>query len=337
MYQENKKVISIRLIYVIILLAVIIGISTFSVKYYREKKKERLANSFVVYTNNNPLQLGFIREERIKSSYRSEVVVRSNRNIELIKENQNSTKNNEMKIVGENEEEQTSEETVENIQQEAKEDVKDEDTEQAKIEVKDNNVLSSKETPEENIESNNNLESVDNSKEQEENKEEVKEESETDSKKYISINQVKISQEMDLTVRTGLSREDFIKLISGVKQDTSGFFKQNSGKIYDLCEKYSINEIFFCGIISAESGWNIAQNHRNTHNYISLMSNGKLINYATVDEGLTVAAQKLHANYLTPGGKFYHGKTLTAVKTNFCPASSKWVSLVYGRMQQIVK
>ena len=140
---------------------------------------------------------------------------------------------------------------------------------------------------------------------------------------------------MNLTKRTGLSREDFIKLISGVKADTSGFFEDNAGTIYDLCKTYSINEIFFCGLISAESGWNIASNHRRTHNYISLMKNGKLISYNSVYEGLKVAAQKLHNNYLAVGGKFYHGKTLAGVKTCFCP-SSTWVSLVYGRMQQII-
>ena len=133
-----------------------------------------------------------------------------------------------------------------------------------------------------------------------------------------------------------LSREDFIKLIAKAKCDTSGFFETNAGTIYDLCEKYSINEIFFCGLISAESGWNIASNHRRTHNYISLMKNGKLIKYSSVYEGLEVAAKKLHNNYLTPGGKFYHGKTLKGVKTNFCPASSTWVDLVYGRMKQIL-
>ena len=153
--------------------------------------------------------------------------------------------------------------------------------------------------------------------------------------KTVSISQVKISKSMNLTKRTGLSRKDFIKLMSGVKADTSGFFEKNAGKIYDLCEKYSINEIFFCGLISAESGWNIASNHRRTHNYISLMRNGKLISYDSVNEGLEVAAQKLHYNYLTPGGKFYHGKTLAGVKTCFCPSSS-WVGLVYGRMQQIL-
>lgn len=166
--------------------------------------------------------------------------------------------------------------------------------------------------------------------------EENKIEEDIDTTKYIKIKDVKISKGMDLTIRTGLSRDDFIKLIAKVKYDTSGFFETNAGTIYDLCEKYSINEIFFCGLISAESGWNIASNHRRTYNYISLMKNGKLIQYSSVNEGLEVAAKKLHYNYLTPGGKFYHGKTLSGVKTKFCPASSTWVDLVYGRMKQIL-
>ena len=153
--------------------------------------------------------------------------------------------------------------------------------------------------------------------------------------KYISIEEVKISSDMDITQFCGLSRDDFIKLISDCKADTAGWFEAHAGQIYDLCHKYQLNEIFFCGLISAESGWNIASNHRRTHNYISLMRNGKLISYSSVNEGLEVAAQKLHYNYLTPGGKFYHGKTLAGVKTCFCPSSS-WVGLVYGRMRQIL-
>ena len=140
---------------------------------------------------------------------------------------------------------------------------------------------------------------------------------------------------MDLTVRTGLSKQDFKKVIKNLKQDTSKFFYNNADIIYDLCEKYQINEIFFCGLISAESGWNIAGNHRKTHNYISLMANGKLIHYSSVEEGLEVAAKKLHSNYLTPGGRFYGGKTLAGVKKKFCP-SSTWVDLVYGRMSQMM-
>lgn len=154
--------------------------------------------------------------------------------------------------------------------------------------------------------------------------------------KYISLEEVTISEKMDLTICTGLSKDDFIKLISGVKQDSSKFFYDNAEIIYDLCQKYTINEIFFCGIISAESGWNIASNHRSTYNYISLMVNGKLKKFSSVEDGLEQAAKTLHNNYLTPGGRFYYGKTLSAVKTKFCPSSSTWTSLVYGRMRQIV-
>lgn len=156
-------------------------------------------------------------------------------------------------------------------------------------------------------------------------------------KTYTQIKDVKISKDMDLTVSTNLSKEDFKTVISGVKQDTSKFFYNNSDLIYDLCQKYELNEIFFCGLISAESGWKIADNHRRTHNYISLMSKGNLLKYNSVEEGLEVAAKTLHNKYLTKGGVFYYGKTLSAVKTKFCPASSTWVNLVYGRMKQIIK
>lgn len=187
-----------------------------------------------------------------------------------------------------------------------------------------------------NITSRNSDETRSQKKQEEQEESNVKTENEKeDTTNYVSIEDVKISKDMDLTIRTGLSRDDFIKLISGLKYDTSGFFEENAGMIYDLCEKYSINEIFFCGLISAESGWNIASNHRKTHNYISLMSNGKLIQYSSDEEGLETATQKLHNNYLTPGGRFYHGKTLAGVKTNFC-TSATWVDLVYGRMEQII-
>ena len=155
--------------------------------------------------------------------------------------------------------------------------------------------------------------------------------------KTIQIEEVQISKDMDLTVTTGLSKEDFITLIQGLKYDSSNFFEENAETIYDLCQEYSINEIFFCGLIAEESGWNIASNHRRTHNYISLMSNGKLISYESVYDGLQIAAQKLRDNYFTEGGKFYHGKTLSGLKVCFCPASSTWIDAVYGRMKSVLK
>lgn len=166
---------------------------------------------------------------------------------------------------------------------------------------------------------------------------EVERNEQVEKTKYISIEEVKISRDMDLTVRCGISRQDFIKLMENLKVDYSEFFAKNAGIIYDLCEKYQINEIFFCGLIAAESGWNIASNHRNTHNYISMMSSKGLIRYSSDEEGLEAATKLLHNKYLTPGGGCYYGKTLSCVQKCFCPNSSTWVGLVFGCMKQIIK
>lgn len=154
---------------------------------------------------------------------------------------------------------------------------------------------------------------------------------------YKTIEEIEISKDMDLTVRCGISKEDFNTLMANLSVDTSGFFETNSSIIYDLCEKYELNEIFFCGLIAGESGWNIASNHRNTHNYISMMSNGKLIRYSSDEEGLEAAAKLLHNRYLTEGGSYYRGKTLSSVQKIFCPNSSTWVGLIYGCMKQVIK
>ncbi len=154
---------------------------------------------------------------------------------------------------------------------------------------------------------------------------------------YITIEQITIDKEMDLTKATGISKEDFRILMQNLKPDTSGFFENNSDKIYDLCKEYQLNEILFCGLIAAESGWNIASNHRNTNNYISMMAKGKLISYSSVEEGLEAAAKLLHNKYLTEGGSCYYGKTLSCVQKRFCPNSSTWVNLVYGCMKQVVQ
>lgn len=153
---------------------------------------------------------------------------------------------------------------------------------------------------------------------------------------YISIEEIEISRNMDLTKRCGISKEDFKILMTNLKSDTTGFFEENSDTIYDLCEKYELNEIFFCGLIAAESGWKITSSHRNSNNYVSMMSKGKLIKYSTPEEGLEAAAKLLHDKYLTEGGSYYYGKTLSAVQTRYCPNSSTWVGLVYGCMNVIV-
>ncbi len=304
MKSSSNKAITFPLIYVVLFIILIVSLITFGIKKINNSQSNIKSIGLV---NNAAEDKKIARKNNTLVTARSGDTVRKDTNIEEKQENNNEekTQNNENteEATINNEETKNEEQPInENSENEEKK-VEEESTKnvEAETEVEENQVV----------------------------------ETEEDTEKFVSINDVQISKNMDLTIRTGLSRNDFIKLISNVRADTSGFFEENAGMIYDLCEQYSINEIFFCGLISAESGWNIAGNHRSTHNYISLMKNGKLIQYSSVEEGLRVAVQKLHNNYLTPGGKFYHGKTLKGVQTNYCPSPS-WVDLVYGRMKQII-
>ena len=153
-------------------------------------------------------------------------------------------------------------------------------------------------------------------------------------KEYIKLEDVKISFDMDVSKTCGLSREDFISLVENMKYDRTGILAKNAGCIWDLCQKYSVNEIFVLGICGIESAWCSAPQHQNTHNYSSLMSGGRLIPYATDEEGFEAMIKLLGERYLTPGASFYHGATITGVGRCYCDPTS-WPGKVYTCMQYV--
>ena len=153
---------------------------------------------------------------------------------------------------------------------------------------------------------------------------------------YTKIEDVKISFDMDVSKTTGLSKEDFIKLVQNMKCDRTGILAKNAGCIWELCQKYSVNEIFVLGICGIESAWCSAPQHQNTHNYCSLMSGGKLIPYPSDEAGFEAMISLLGQRYLTPGASFYHGSTITGVGRCYCNPTS-WPKKVYTCMQQALK
>lgn len=153
-------------------------------------------------------------------------------------------------------------------------------------------------------------------------------------KSYIPVSEVKISFNMDVSKPTGLSRDDFIELVSKMRYDRTGILEANAGVIWDCCQKYNVNEIFVLGICGIESAWCSAPQHQRTHNYASLMSKGKLIPYASDAEGFEALIKLLGQNYLTPGRGVYHGKTITGVGTSYCNTTT-WPPKVYKCMQQV--
>lgn len=155
-------------------------------------------------------------------------------------------------------------------------------------------------------------------------------------KTYIPLDQVKISFDMDVSQPTGLSKEDFITLVTNMKKDKTGILEANAGVIWECCQKYNVNEIFVLGICGIESGWCSARQHQNTHNYASLMSGGKLIQYPSDAAGFEAMIKLLGQRYLTPGGGLYHGKTITGVGTSYCNPTS-WPQKVYTCMKQVLQ
>ena len=155
--------------------------------------------------------------------------------------------------------------------------------------------------------------------------------------KYINLDDLAISFDMDVSVRTGLSKEDFVTLIEECPYDYTGWFEENAELLYDTCEEYEINEIFFCGLIAAESGWESVPAHRYTHNYISMMGGGGLMPFGSLEEGIEESAKLLRDNYLTEGGVYYHGTSISGVKVSFCPGSPTWEGLVFGCMSYLVQ
>jgi hypothetical protein len=153
-------------------------------------------------------------------------------------------------------------------------------------------------------------------------------------KEYIKLEDVRISFDMDVSQTCGLSKEDFISLVENMRYDTTGILAKNAGCIWECCQKYNVNEIFVLGICGIESAWCSAPQHQNTHNYSSLMSGGKLIPYATDEEGFEAMIKLLGENYLTPGASFYHGATITGVGRCYCNPTS-WPGKVYTCMQYV--
>lgn len=154
---------------------------------------------------------------------------------------------------------------------------------------------------------------------------------------YKSLDEVKISRDMDLTETTGLSREDFCKLLKNFKYDYAGFYERNAGLIWDLSQKDQVNEIFLCGVFALESYYGSDDRHVNAHNYGSIMTkDGHLVKYATDEEGIE-ANFKLFANcYLNPEGKYYKGVTLDSIGDTYCPPTPEcpsWAEIVYSCMQ----
>ena len=152
---------------------------------------------------------------------------------------------------------------------------------------------------------------------------------EYDDSEWISIDEVTISLDMDISQTTGLSKDDFVVLMTNLPYDYYGYFERNAELIWVLCQEKSVNEIAACGIIAHESGWAKVHGWGN-NNYFGIRGGS----YSSEEEGLRAFINLLSDKYLSESGPYYKGKTLYSVGLTYCDGNV-WPGKVYGCMKLI--
>ena len=115
-------------------------------------------------------------------------------------------------------------------------------------------------------------------------------------------------------------------------------------------QKYHVNVFFLIGVEALESGWitsNISRNCNNLggvresknhpSNGCGRNSGGGFAYFNSVNEFIDYHGSMLHNNYLTPGGKYYHGATPSGVVVSYCPGCSSWPGSVTSIVNSLFK
>ena len=159
-----------------------------------------------------------------------------------------------------------------------------------------------------------------------------------------------LSKNMNLMKPSGLTLEQFKKVLSGNKQDKNKIFEQNAEYFYYIEKQYGINGIFVAAIGIHESAWGtskIATNKKNLFGYgaYDMSAYSSAYSYNGYAASIDMIARVLVKYYLNPKGtsiyngevatgKFYNGKTLSAVNQKYA-TDKNWQNGVYDWMKYL--
>lgn len=159
-----------------------------------------------------------------------------------------------------------------------------------------------------------------------------------------------LSFDMDLRKPSGLTLEQFKKVLSGDSNDKKSVFESNAEYFYYAEKQYKINGIFVASVGIHESGWgtsSIANNKKNLFGYGAVDSNpyGGSYSFSNYAEGIDLISRVFVKYYLNPpgtviydgtttSGKFYSGSNLSAVNSKYA-SDKNWANSVYKWMQYL--
>ena len=158
---------------------------------------------------------------------------------------------------------------------------------------------------------------------------------------------VNVNPEMKLNVPSGLTKEDFKKVLSGNASDTNKIFEQHAEFFYEIEQQYCVNGLFIAAIGIHESNWgtsNIAIQKKNLFGYGSYDSSAYESSYIfeSYEYGIDMVARVMAKYYLNPEGTeifdgeiaegtYYNGPTVAGVNTRYA-SDTNWATRVYNIM-----
>ena len=113
--------------------------------------------------------------------------------------------------------------------------------------------------------------------------------------------------------------------------------KDYAGYFVEAEEEYGINAIFLASVAALESGWcrtDLAINNNNLFGYKNHNGEGFRV-FPSKEASIRVVSSHLKTNYLTKGGKYYHGLSVYDVNVDYCEQSD-WASKVDSIAKGIV-
>lgn len=162
----------------------------------------------------------------------------------------------------------------------------------------------------------------------------------------------KLNKNIDLSKPSGFSLEQFKKVLSNNNQDKNKVLENNAEYFYYIEQQYGINGVFVAAIGIHESAWGtskIARDKKNLFGYgaYDMSAYSSAYSYNGYAAGIDMIARVLVKHYLNPKGtsiyngekatgRFYNGKTLTAVNKRYA-TDKNWSSSVYTWMQYLYK
>ena len=163
---------------------------------------------------------------------------------------------------------------------------------------------------------------------------------------------VGVNSAMALNKPSGLTKDDFIRVLSNHEQDREHIIENCAEYFYQAEQNYNVNGLFLASIGIHESNWgtsNISKQKKNLFGYGSYDSSPFASSYTfeSYQYGIDLVAKVLAKYYLneqgTPiydeeiaVGSYYNGPTVAGVNIRYA-SDTNWSNRVYSIMESLYK